>query len=698
MNKVVVLAEKPSVAKSIAAVLKADERKGGFFIGNGYIVTWCLGHLLELAAPDAYGKQYAKWRYEDLPIIPETWLQIPAKEKSEQLKIVIDLINRSDVDCIVNACDSGREGELIFRHVFNHADSGKKIKRLWISSLEEAAIKAGFANMKDGSEYDNLYAAASCRERADWLVGLNCTRAMSVIYNATLNAGRVQSPTLAMLVKREADIDSFVKEPFYTPMIDVSAFNASGERTADKQTAEMVRAASDGKPAVVRSVEKQKKTVAPPKLFDLTMLQREANRLFGFTAQQTLDYAQSLYEKTLFSYPRSDSKFLTSDIRGSVSSLVEWIQADMERKDGADFMPNIDRLIDDGKVSDHHAIIPTSAIMTVNIPSLPSGEQCLLNLVACRLLCAAAPAHVYEAVVVTIDCEGYIFAAKGKTVISEGWKEIDFKYKDSLKNRPEPEEGEEDSAALPELSKGHTFDNVAASVKEGFTTPQKHYTEDTLLSGMENAGAEDMPDDAERKGLGTPATRAAIIEKLIKAGFVERQKKNLIATDKGKNLIAVLPEALTSPKMTAEWEHTLKQVERDELSGDAFMTSITEFTKAVIRENNAPKPEYAGLFSSKTVSESLGACPRCGAPIREAVKGFFCDTRSCGFRMWKESKFWTAKKKPLTANIVTALLKDGKAAVKGLYSEKTGKKYDAVVRLDDGGTGYVNYKLEFVQQ
>ena len=503
MNKVVVvLAEKPSVAKSIATALNANERKGGFFMWKGYIVTWCLGHLLELAAPDAYGKQYAEWRYEDLPIIPETWLQIPAKDKAEQLKIVTDLLNRSDVDCVVNACDSGREGELIFRHVYNHAACGKKTKRLWISSLEEAAIKAGFANMNDGVEYDSLYAAAACREQEDWLVGLNCTRAMSVLYNATLTTGRVQSPTLAMLVKREADIDSFVKESFYTPMIDVGTFNASGERMADRQAAEKVRAACDGKTAVVRSVEKQKKTAAPPKLFDLTMLQREANRLFGFTAQQTLDYAQALYEKTLLSYPRSDSKYLTSDMRGTADALVECIQKDMERKDGADFTPDIDRLIDDSKVSDHHAIIPTAAIMAANLPSLPSGELSLLNLVACRLLCAVAPAHVYEAVLVMMDCEGYAFSAKGKTVISDGWKENDFKYKDSLKNRPEPDDGEDDNAVLPELPKGHTFDGVVASIKEGFTAPQKHYTEDTLLPGWRTRALRICPTTPSAKVLG----------------------------------------------------------------------------------------------------------------------------------------------------------------------------------------------------
>jgi DNA topoisomerase-3 len=552
--------------------------------------------------------------------------------------------------------------------------------------------------MKDGKEYDSLHSAASCRERADWLVGLNFTRAFSVLYGATLNTGRVQSPTLAMLVRREAGIDSFVKEPFYTPLIDVDVLVASGDRQKDKQAAETVRAACDGKTAVVRSVERQKKTAAPPKLFDLTLLQREANRLFGFTAQQTLDYAQALYEKALLSYPRSDSKYLTSDMREPVLALVEWIQNNAGNKDSAGFVPDIGRLIDDSKVSDHHAIVPTAAFMKADLSALTVGEADLLSLVACRLLCAVAPAHAYEAVDVALDCEGHLFVAKGKTVIADGWKEIDRSYRDSLKTKPEPDSGEDDAADLPALSKSQSFDGIKATVKEGSTTPPKRYTEDTLLSGMETAGAEDAPDDAEleRKGLGTPATRAAIIEKIIKAGFVERQKKNLVPTDKGKNLIAVLPDALTSAKLTADWEYRLKQVERGRLQGSEFMENIADFTKTVIRENNAPKPEYAGMFASgKATSDALGVCLRCGAPVREAARGFFCDTRSCGFKMWKESRFWTSKKKPLTAAIVSTLLKEGRAAVKGLHSEKTGKKYDAVVILDDPGGGYVNYKLAF---
>ena len=672
MSKLII-SEKPSVASSIAAVINANERKDGYFIGNGYIVSYCFGHLLELATPDAYG--YAKWKYADLPIIPNKWIHTPSKDKAAQLKTLKSLMNRADVDCIVNACDAGREGELIFRLVYEYARCKKPLKRLWISSMEDAAIKAGFDNLKDGAEYDALYAAASCRERADWLVGLNCTRLMTVLYGTVLNTGRVQSPTLAMLVKREADIAAFVKEPFYMPALDLGSFMASGEKSKDRAAADKISAACDGRSATVTDIERVRKTVSPPKLYDLTTLQRDANRLLGYTAQQTLEYAQSLYERKIVSYPRTDAKYITGDMRDTVLAILG----------GTDFEPDIGRII--GKVSDHHAIIPTLESRNADTSALLGGEREVFELVRKRLIAAVSPKHVYEAVTVTIDCGGYAFTAKGKTVITAGWK-----------TQNDEAEGGDDNADLPELSKGQTFDSITAAVKEGATTPPKHFTEDTLLSAMESAGADDMPDDAERKGLGTPATRAAIIEKLVKTGFVERSKKNLLPTDKGKNLIAVLPEALTSAKMTAEWEHKLKQVERGELNANSFMEGIAAFTKSIVLSNKAPKPEFISLFpeSKRQTSESLGKCPRCGSPVREGTKGFFCDAQTCSFKIWRESKFWTAKKKPLTAAIVAVLLKDGRAFVKGFYSERTGKKYDSMVALEDTGDGYVNFKLEFI--
>ena len=747
-----VIAEKKSVAQSISAVLSANERKGGFFIGNGYIVSWCAGHLLELAAPDTYDEKYAKWRYADLPIIPfhmgekiagnssvfdnDKWKYAALKGKKTQLKILTDLMSRADVDCIINACDAGREGENIFRSVYNHAGCTKKILRLWISSMEDAAIKTGFDSLINGAEYDNLYAAASCRERADWIVGINATRLFSVLYNQTLNTGRVQSPTLAMLVKRDADIAAFAKEPFYMPTIEYSGLlngsaSSSGDRAdhgsesfsilaqssrqKDKQTAEAIRDACNGKVAVVKSVEKLRKTMQPPKLHDLTSLQREANRLYGFTAAQTLEYTQAMYEKAITSYPRVDSRYITEDMRGTVTDLIYGLQNVTSYCCGESFAPDIDRLIDDKRVSDHHAIIPTADFFKADISALSVGERDILNLIISRLLCAVAPIHSYLAVTVTLDCEGYSFTSNIKEVIDDGWKAVDAAFMATLKQDPDADAVEDnlddnddgygsytgasdsgDNATLPTLSKGQTLGIVTAKIKEGSTTPPKHFTEDTLLSSMESAGAEDMPDNAERRGLGTPATRASIIEKLVKIGFVERKKKNLITTEKGRNLIAVLPDVLTSPKLTAEWEHRLMQIQRGKLSPDVFMDNIAEFITMIVKENNVPKPEAIHLFRTKeSKSESLGSCPRCTSAIREGAIGFFCDTSICGFKLWKASKFWTAKKKPLTAAIVTALLKDGQVPLKNLYSEKTDKKYDAVVVLDDTGDGYVNFKLKF---
>ena len=675
-----ILCEKPSTARAISAVLNvpiSEPRKNGFFIGNDFIITWCAGHLLELAALESYGVQYAKWQYSALPIIPQTWKYTPVKGKEKLLKLVTELMNRADVDCVINACDAGREGENIFRLVYKHANCTKKVKRLWISSLTDEAIKTGFANLKDGAEYDNLYAAATCRERADWAVGINATRLFSVLYGATLNTGRVQSPTLAMLFKRENSIENFVQEPFYTPTIDCGRFTAFEERIKDKSQADKIIADCKNKAAVVRSVNHEQKIINPPKLYDLTTLQREANRIYGFTAQQTLDYVQSLYEKKIVSYPRTNAKYITSDMRDSILKIIG----------NLDFTPDIDRII--GVVSDHHALTPTIESITADISALPSGESNVFKLILSRLIAAVSPKHVYEAVTVTLDCGGNIFTAKGKTVITQGWKS-------------QSNETAGDIPALPELLKGQTFDSVTVSVKEGFTSPLKHFTEDTLLAAIERADTDDIPDNIERCGLGTPATRAAILEKLIKSGFVERQNRNMIPTDKGKNLITVLPYSLTSPILTAEWEHKLNQVEHGELTERDFMEGITAFVKSIISENSVPKPEFMNLFGAKTNDNPiLGKCPRCGDSVRESNKGFFCDSKSCGFKLWKASKFWTAKKKPLTAEIVTALLKNKRVALKGLYSEKTGKTYSAVVVIDDnnprGGErgDFVNYRLEF---
>lgn len=691
-----VIAEKPSVAMSLAAVLGATERKDGYLEGSGYLVSWCVGHLLELAQPEAYKEQYAKWRYEDLPILPENWKYEVPKDKKKQLALLCRLMKDKRVDSVVCATDAGREGELIFRLVYEYAGCNKPMERLWISSMEDAAIREGFDHLRPGSDYDKLYDAAVCRAGADWLIGINATRLFSVLYGVTLNVGRVMSPTLALLVQRESDIESFISKPFYVPEITCGGFTASGEKMTERSEAEKIRMDCDHNSAFVRSVEKQVKTIQPPRLYDLTTLQRECNRIYGYTAQQTLDYVQSLYEKKLATYPRTDSQYLTKDMQATAASLILWLRDNMPFGKGYAGEPDIDRLTDDSKVTDHHAIIPTVEIARTDLSELPSGERDVLTLLAVRLLCATTQANRFEAVTAMLDCQGYTFTAKGKTILQSGWKEVERIHRMSIR-QSETEHRENEDAALPVLKEGQTFETVSASLREGKTSPPKHYTEDTLLSAMETAGAEDMPDDAERKGLGTPATRAATLEKLVSAGFVQRKKKQLISTEKGRNLIAVLPDNIKSPILTAEWESMLKQVEHGELSATSFMDQIADMSRTLVKEHTAPEKRFADLFPSsrETAHEAVGVCPRCGAPVYEGKKGFFCDNRECSFALWKDNRFFSSKKKSITKSVAAALLKEGRISMSGLYSEKTGKTYDAEVILDDTGGKYVNFKLEF---
>ena len=691
-----VIAEKPSVAMSLAAVLGATERKDGYLEGSGYLVSWCVGHLLELAQPEAYKEQYAKWRYEDLPILPENWKYEVPKDKKTQLALLCRLMKDKRVDSVVCATDAGREGELIFRLVYEYAGCNKPMERLWISSMEDAAIREGFDHLRPGSDYDKLYDAAVCRAGADWLIGINATRLFSVLYGVTLNVGRVMSPTLALLVQRESDIESFISKPFYVPEITCGGFTASGEKMTERSEAEKIRMDCDHNSAFVRSVEKQVKTIQPPRLYDLTTLQRECNRIYGYTAQQTLDYVQSLYEKKLATYPRTDSQYLTKDMQATAASLILWLRDNMPFGKGCAGEPDIDRVTDDSKVTDHHAIIPTVEIARTDLSELPSGERDVLTLLAVRLLCATTQANRFEAVTAMLDCQGYTFTAKGKTILQSGWKEVERIHRMSIR-QSETEHRENEDAALPVLKEGQTFETVSASLREGKTSPPKHYTEDTLLSAMETAGAEDMPDDAERKGLGTPATRAATLEKLVSAGFVQRKKKQLIPTEKGRNLIAVLPDNIKSPILTAEWESMLKQVEHGELSATSFMDQIADMSRTLVKEHTAPEKRFADLFPSsrETAHEAVGVCPRCGAPVYEGKKGFFCDNRECSFALWKDNRFFSSKKKSITKSVAAALLKEGRISMSGLYSEKTGKTYDAEVILDDTGGKYVNFKLEF---
>ena len=689
-----VIAEKPSVALALAKVFGATKKHDGYIEGGGYMVSWCYGHLLALAEPEQYDEKFKRWSYSSLPIIPDKWKHIILRDKKKQLTTLFDLMNTRAVESIVCATDAGREGELIFRLVYLYSKCKKPIERLWISSMEDEAIREGFEHLRSGSDYDLLYEAAACRAQADWLVGMNASRLFSVLYGSGLNVGRVMSPTLALIVQREKEINSFESKAFYVPEITCGGFTASADRSDDKATAESIRHACDGQSAVVTSVDIQKKKVQPPKLYDLTTLQRECNRILGYTAQQTLDYLQSLYEKKLCTYPRTDSRYLTEDMRDTAGKLVEWLKENMAVGKGNMGNADLIRITDNNKVTDHHAIIPTVEISKTDLSELPKGERAVLDLIAVRLLCATAQPHSFEAATVTLDCADHIFTAKGKSVIQNGWKEIEGLYLAQIRQNADQEE-----ADLPKLVKGWTFDPVKASVREGKTTPPKRYTEDTLLSAMETTGADETPDDAERKGLSTPATRAATIEKLVSCGFAERRKKLLIPTDKGVNLITILPDNIKSPLLTAKWEAQLKQVERGELSADSFMNGIADMVRDLVQANDRPKEEYISMFPSRNdEGVVVGACPRCGYAVKNRQKGYFCNNRDCSFILWKDNPFFRSKKINFTGAIAEGLLKNGRIFVKGLYSQKKNKTYDAYVVLDDTGGKYVNFKVEFPQR
>ena len=687
-----VIAEKPSVAASIAAALGVKEKKDGYIEGGGYLISWCVGHLVELADAAAYGEQYKKWSYESLPILPEEWQYTVAADKGKQFKTLKELMHRADVSEVVNACDAGREGELIFRFVYGVAKCNKPMRRLWISSMEDAAIKAGFADLGDGRDYDALYASALCRAKADWIIGINATRLFSCLYDKTLNVGRVQTPTLKMLVDRGEAISHFKKEKYYHVRLDLSGAEAASERISDKPGADTLKAACEAETAVCVSLTKEKKTAAPPKLFDLTSLQREANKIYGYTAKQTLDLAQTLYEKRLLTYPRTDSAFLTDDMGDTAAKTVAMLSGKLPFMEGAEFTPDVSRTLDSSKVSDHHAIIPTMELAKTDLAALPESERNILTLAGARLLFAAAEPHIFEAVTAVFSCAGTEFTARGKTVLAGGWKDLERRYRATLKGKPDPEDMEEENT-LPELSEGQTFTSPTAKVTEHFTTPPKPHNEATLLSAMERAGNGDTDPDAERRGLGTPATRAAVIEKLVKSGFAERKGKQLIPTQNGAALVSVLPDMLTSPQLTAEWENNLTQIAKGAADAGEFMQRIEAMARELVKEN-ATADKSKAAFTGGEEKPSIGKCPRCGCPVHGGKKNFYCSNRDCAFTMWKNDRFFEERKVTFTPKIAAALLKSGKANVKGLYSPKTGKTYDGTVVLADTGGKYVNYKIE----
>lgn len=684
-----VIAEKRSVAKSIASALGVTSGADGFYEGSGWIVSWCVGHLVSPMDAASYDQRFKKWRYEDLPILPEPFRYVLIPGKEDAYRHLRALMNRPDVEGIVNACDAGREGELIFRLVYGMTGCSKPVQRLWISSMEDSAIREGFQNLRPSGEYDALYHSALCRQKADWLVGINATRLFSVLYHRTLNVGRVQTPTLTMLAEREHQIQNFQKEKYHHVRLQVGSAKAVSDRFDQLSQAQAVLASCTDRPATCTSVTREQKKEQPPKLYDLTTLQREANRILGYTAKQTLDYAQSLYEKKLLTYPRTDSRYLTSDMAETASVIVHLAARIAPFNGCASFFPDVLSLISDKDVSDHHAIIPTMEIEKADIHHLPVGERNLLLLVCCKLLCAVAEPYVCEVVTATFDCGCHVFTAKGKHVISKGWRKIDRLFRSFLKVDAESK----DAAELPDFTEGQIFSHVDATISEHFTSPPKPFTEDTLLAAMERAGAENMPEDAERKGLGTPATRAATIEKLISAGFVERKGKNLIPTKDGSNLVSVLPESLTSPMLTAEWEQRLTAIARGEADPDSFIDGITELVRELVRNHTHISEEGQKLFSPE--KEIIGICPRCGKPVYEGKKNFACSDRTCSFVLWKQDRFWNSRKKELTAKMASELLEKGRTSVKGLWSEKRGCTYDAVVVMEDTGEKFIKFHLEF---
>lgn len=677
MSKLVI-SEKPSVAQSIAKVLGATSRKDGYMEGRNYIVTWCVGHLAAMANAEVYDEKYAKWRYDDLPIVPQKWEYVPEKDKAKQFEVIRELMNRDDVDEIINACDAGREGELIFRTVYYLAGCTKTMKRLWISSMEDEAVREGMKNLRPGSEYDGLYRSALCRSRADWLVGINATRLFSILYHRKLNVGRVVSPTLSLIVQRECDIDAFKPELFYMVQLNCDGFTASSERMKDKSQAEIIKQECCGNSVTVKSIERKEKSERPPLLFDLTTLQRTANRELGYTSQQTLDYLQSLYEKKLCTYPRTDSRYLTDDMVSLIPELVR-ISADICKAEQPVTMNTT--ICNSQKVTDHHAIVPTVSVLGADISVLPTGEREILRLVSRQLLCAVSEPFRYAETVAVLDCAGHIFTVKGRETFADGWKAYT--------------ENEQNDKVLPELKENGEYPVKSVSLKEGTTTPLAHFTEDSLLYAMETAGKEEMPEDAERKGLGTPATRAAILEKLIRSGFVERKKSktsvNLIPTHAAFSLITVLPEQLKSPLLTAEWEYCLKQIEHGELNADEFLSDIADMLSDLTKNYHAVQGAEVLFPSGRDV---IGRCPRCGSEVTESKKGFFCENTQCRFGMWRDNKFWKSKHVTLTKAQATEMLQGGRVHMKGLYSEKTGKTYDAYVKLDDNGE-FVRCRMEF---
>lgn len=688
-----VIAEKPSVSQALAKALSAGERKDGYLEGKDCIVSWCLGHLAEYVPPEAYDPVYEKWEFSDLPILPEEWRLAVAKDKKGQFAVLKKLLNRKDMAYVVNACDAGREGELIFKRVYDLSGSKIPVKRLWISSMEDSAIREGFSDLKDGSVYENLCEASVCRAKADWLIGMNATRAFTTKYYKRLTVGRVQTPTLAMLVERQEAIDGFVKEAYYKVTAWGDGIRAVSENFKEEADSLALAERCKGKTAVVSSIEKIRKKNKPPKLYDLTTLQREANRFFGYTAQETLRELQALYEARLVTYPRTDSQYITADMEQTAIELLELLPDMLPFLQTESVGRNVGRIINNDKVSDHHALLPTKEAVKQDFEELSEKQRNIFYLISQRLAQAVSEECVYEEAAVILLCEGHEFFAMGKTVTQSGYKGIEDAFHHSIqKGKSADKNKSEDAFSIPEgLCEGMEIAEVTAESSRHFSSPPKAYSEDTLLSAMERAGRQEFEEGTEKKGLGTPATRASIIEKLVSSGYAKRSGKQILPTADGKELIAVLPEYLKSAAMTAEWENKLLLMEKGETDSGGFLQEITDLIETMLEGCSAISGEEQRRFNQK---EAVGICPVCGSPVYEGKKNFYCESRECSFSLWKENRYLASMKKMIDKKMAADLLQKGRTHVKDLYSQKKGRTFaaDLLMTAEDGRA---NFSLEF---
>jgi DNA topoisomerase-3 len=692
-----VIAEKPSVAQAIGKIIGAYKREDGYLEGSGYLVSWCVGHLVELAQPQIYDEKYTKWRYEDLPILPENWQTVVSEKTKKQYRILQTLMKRNDVESVVNACDAGREGEAIFRMVYEKVGCQKPMLRLWIRSMEDEAIREGFENLRPSVEYDRLYQSAKCRSKADWLVGINGTRLFSTQYGKKITIGRVQTPTLAMLTERKLQIEQFKKETFYRVHIAGNGCELISEETYTKEQAELIASQCDGTYAVITQFDCVKKNSNPPKLYDLTTLQREANRYYGFTAKQTLDYTQKLYEAKLVTYPRTDSQYLTEDMKESVIELVKNLSNRLPFSEEVMEISNVDNTINNKKVTDHHAIIPTKASLNATISDLSKGEQAIFYLISQRLLAATSEVMTFQERVIKAECADVSFIAKGKTVTKKGWTAIEEAFVSSIDGDKKKQKEKLEDTVPVFAEKGSVIPAVTTSVSEHFTAPPKAYTEDTLLLAMERAGKGEFDKETEKKGLGTPATRAGIIEKLVSIGYVLRKGRQLYATYEAVKLMEILPDVIKSPMLTAEWENQLLQMEQGQVTEEDFMQSITRLVEKLVCDYSQVDATDRAMIGG-TKEEQIALCPRCGSPVVERKQTYGCSARDCDFVLWKNNKFMQSIGLSFTRNVADSLLTTGEYLASGLVSKKTGKRYSAKIKVVDNGGKYPSYEMEFVKK